>query len=199
MKKAIILIHEFWGVNAQMERVASRLRAEGFEVRLADLYGGKVAQSVEEARAMKDAVRDEEALEILKSEVRKLGDEGIGAEDVAIWGFCMGGSYSFLAAASGLKIGAYIVYYGSRISADENLISRINTPLLGVFGGQDKAIPQGQVLAFKAALEKRRLACEVYIYEDADHAFFNDERPSYNPTAAQDAWERTLAFLQKHL
>lgn len=199
MKKAIILIHEFWGVNAQMERVASRLRAQGFEVRLADLYGGKIAQSVEEARTMKDAVRDADALDVLKGEIEKLGEEGIPAEDVAIWGFCMGGSFSFLAAASGLKIGAYIVYYGSRISPDENLISKINTPLLGVFGGQDKAIPRELVLAFKTALEKRRLACEVYIYEDADHAFFNDERPSHNPEAAADAWEKTLIFLQKHL
>ena len=199
MKKAIILIHEFWGVNGQMHKVADRLRAEGFEVVLADLYKGKVAENVEEARAMKDAVKDEDALNVLKNEVTNLKDVGFASENIAIWGFCMGGSFSFLAACSGMEIGAYVIYYGSRISDDKNILENINSPIMGVFGGLDKAIPRELVVRFGQALEDLKKTNEIDIYEDADHAFFNDERASFNEKAAKEAWQKTLAFLNAHL
>ncbi len=199
MKKGIILVHEFWGVNEQMKRVAERLEKEGFEVLLADLYKGKVAKTAEEARAMKDDVRDDEALQILESGVKELESRGIARDKIAIWGFCMGGSFSYLAAASGMKIGAFVIFYGSRISADEGKSVKIEAPILGVFGAMDKAIPAELVNAFRSALDKLSKPNEIHIYSDADHAFFNEERASYNEKAAKDAWERTLSFLNKHL
>lgn len=199
MKRGIILIHEFWGINDQMKRVADRLRKEGFEVLLADLYNGEVAKSAEEARAMKDAVDDGEALIALDRCVKELEEKGIARDKIAIWGFCMGGSFSYLAAASGMKIGAFVIYYGSRISANERVSEKISSPVLGIFGALDKAIPMDLVNAFKSALDKLGVVNEVYIFSDADHAFFNDERASYNEKAAKDAWERTLAFLNENL
>ena len=199
MKKAIILIHEFWGVNEQMKKVANRIRGEGYEVVLADLYNGKVTQNVEEARAMKDAVKNDEALKVLQNEVANLKDVGIHPENIAIWGFCMGGSYSFLAACSGMKVGAFVIYYGSMISDDKEMLAKISSPVIGVFGGLDKAIPVERVNGFKNALTALGKQSEVHIYEDADHAFFNSERPSYNEKAAKDAWEKTISFLDKNL
>lgn len=196
--KAIILIHEFWGVNNQMKKVGARIEAEGFKVKYADLYEGKLAQNVDEARKMKEEVRDERALEILNKCVSEFEAEGIAKNEIAIWGFCMGGSFSYLAAISGLKIGGYIIYYGSRISDDKDLLANINSPVLGVFGGLDKAIPRERVEGFRDALAALSKTSAVYIYDDADHAFFNDERPSYNEKAALDAWEKTLAFLRRN-
>ena len=152
MKRGIILIHEFWGVNSQMKKVAERLAKGGFRVVLADLYKGKIAQNVDEARAMKDAIKDDEAAEVLKNCVSKLVSEGIKSENIAIWGFCMGGSFSYLAAVSGMKIGAFVIYYGSRISDDKGKLANICAPILGVFGGLDKAIPRDLVLRFGQAL-----------------------------------------------
>lgn len=199
MQKGIILIHEFWGVNGQIKKVAGRLEGESFRVIQADLYKGKIAQNVEEARAMKDAIKDDEALEVLKNCMWKLGEEGIPPEKVAIWGFCMGGSFSYLAAINGIKAGAYIIYYGSRISDDRAKLANISAPVMGVFGGLDKAIPRDLVSRFGQALEDLGKTNEIDIYDDADHAFANEERASYNAKAAKDAWQKTLAFLNKNL
>lgn len=199
MKKGIILIHEYWGINGQMKKVAKRLEDQGFEVLLADLYKGKLATSPDEGRVMKEAVVDSEAMIVLEGAVSELEKRGIKREHVAVWGFCMGGSFSFLYAVTGAKIGACIIYYGSRISTDRNLISKINVPVMGVFGGSDKAIPRELVKSFGDALEAEKKANEIDIYNDAGHAFFNEERESYNEKAAKDAWEKTLTFLSKHI
>jgi carboxymethylenebutenolidase len=197
--KGVILIHEFWGLNQQIKGVADRLAKEGFTALAVDLYKSKITSNPEEARKLKDAVKDDEALLILREAIRTLGKEGIVNDKIAFWGFCMGGSFSFLAAVNQIPAGAYIIYYGGRISDDESLLKKIQAPILGVFGGLDKGIPKDLVWRFRGNLTKLGKTNEVYIYDDADHAFFNEERPVYNEKAARDAWQKTLVFLNRYL
>ncbi len=197
--KGIILIHEFWGVIDQIKKTADRIAREGYIVFAADLYGGKVAKSVDEARAMKDAVVDGEALLVIRDDIVELGREGIRPENIAIWGFCMGGSFAYLAAIGGIKAGAYIIYYGSRISDSKEVLRNISAPVLGIFGGADKSIPRETVKRFGEALEDLKKTNEIDIYDDAGHAFANEDRESYNEKAAKDAWQKTIDFLNKSL
>ncbi len=195
---ALILIHEFWGLNQQMKNVALRAANEGFAALAIDLYKGKIATDANEARRMKEELKTDEALENIRSAVSYFGTLGIKPEKVGIWGFCMGGGVTFEAATRGVKTGAYVIYYG-RVLDDEEVLSNIPSPILGIFGGLDKGIPKDLVFRFCDALKKMEKPCEVYVYEDADHAFANEERPVYNETAAKDAWSKTITFLNKYL
>ena len=196
--KGVILVHEFWGLNQQMKKVAERAAKEGFTALAVDLYKGKVAADASEARRMKEELKTEEALENIRAAVSYFGTLGIKPEKVGIWGFCMGGGVTFEAATRGVKAGVYVIYYG-RVLDDEEILSNISSPILGIFGGLDKGIPKDLVLRFRDALKKMEKPSEVYVYDDADHAFANEERPVYNEKAASDAWQKTISFLNKYL
>src|SRR3989344_4465802 len=196
--KAVILIHEFWGLNQHIKNVALRVAKEGFTALAVDLYEGKLTADPDEARRLKEEMKTEQALENIRSAVSHLGTLGFNPEKIGIWGFCMGGGVAFEAATKGIKAGAYVIYYG-RILDDEEILNNISAPVLGIFGGLDKGIPKDLVLRFRDKLRELEKACEVYIYDDADHAFANEERPVYNAPAAQDAWQKTITFLNKYL
>ena len=113
---------------------------------------------------------------------------------VAIMGFCMGGTISFLAACKLNGLSAAVCYYGGQIvkNADE----KTKVPVQMHFGEKDASIPMTDVDLIKA---KRGGDCEIYVYPDAQHGFHCDERGSYNAAAAKLAWERSMAFLGKNV
>lgn len=197
----VVLIHEFWGVNNQIKKVADRLANEGFCALAVDLYDGKITANADEARKMKDAVlaHPEKALARVSEAINKLTKEGISKEKIAVWGFCFGGSISFKSAVADLGVGAYIIFYGSLITDDKSVLSKIQKPILAVFGGLDKSIPIALVESMEKNLDALGKINEVYIYPEADHAFFNKEQPRYSASASADVWPKALAFLRKNL
>ncbi|MDP3785118.1 MAG: dienelactone hydrolase family protein [bacterium] len=196
--KAVILVHEFWGLNQQMKNAAGRVAKEGFLTLAVDLYEGKLTADPAEARKLKDGLAEESALENLRDAIKYSQTLGIKPEKIALWGFCMGGGFTFQAATRGVKAGAYVIYYG-RILDDKEILANIQSPLLGIFGGLDQGIPRDLVERFHAALHDLEKPHEVYIYPEADHAFANEERPVYNEKSAKDAWSKTITFLNKYL
>ncbi|OGF87636.1 hypothetical protein A3B19_02475 [Candidatus Giovannonibacteria bacterium RIFCSPLOWO2_01_FULL_46_32] len=195
----VVVIHEWWGVNQQIKGVADRLAGEGYFVLAVDLYEGEITEKPEEAEEMKNAVKDEFALRRVGEAIEKLTSEGIAPERTAVWGFCFGGSVAFKSAAADLGAGAYIIYYGSMVTDDKAVLAKIQKPILGIFGGQDKAIPQLLVESFQKNLNELGKTNEIYVYPEADHAFFNEERPKYNAAVSADCWGKTFAFFKKHL
>lgn len=127
-----------------------------------------------------------------------------GAEKVATVGFCLGGMESFLAGADMSELTAVVGFYaaldGSRfgISGPLQRASEIRVPLLGLFGGADQAIPVEQVEEFGAHLGEAGLEHEVHVYPGAPHSFF-DRRYEEHAEACEDAWRRTLGFLERHI
>lgn len=197
--KGVILIHEFWGLNNQMKKVAERAAVEGFLALAADLYEGKVTANKEEAGKLRDTLDVEKSFEILKKNLSYiLAQYQIPLSKIAIWGFCMGGMVSFQAALRDIGAGAYVVYYG-RITDDKNILKNLKKPILGIFGGLDKAIPKELVQRFGYALDELKKPHELHIFDDADHAFANEEREIHNPAAAAQAWEKTILFLDKNI
>ncbi len=195
----VVLIHEFWGVNGQIKKTADRLASLGFTVLAVDLYQGKIAKNEDDAKKMKDSVTDEHAMEQVRRAILELEKYGDSEKKIAVWGFCFGGSVAFKAASSDIGAGAYVIYYGSRISEQKDLLANIQKPILGIFGGQDKSIPATKVEVMKNNLNLLGKINEVYIYTGAGHAFFNEERPAYHAEAAADAWDKTITFLRRHL
>jgi carboxymethylenebutenolidase len=117
-------------------------------------------------------------------------------QHVASIGFCLGGALSARLAAEDGELAAAVVFYGK--SPGDELVPRINAPILGLYGELDPPV-NGTVPAFAAAAERHGKRFEQHTYRGAQHAFFNDNRPSYNLPAARDAFVRVLSFLQQHL
>ena len=196
---AIIMIHEWWGLNDNIRAMANRLAAEGYMVLAVDLYGGETAANAGAARVkMLEVVENsEQAKENLSQAVGFLNIAGAPA--IASLGWCFGGGWSLNSAMLfPEELDATVIYYG-QVTNDEEKLRVIDSPLLGLFGGADRGISVDSVNAFEAALQRLRKDYEIHIYPDVGHAFANPTGNNYDREAAEDAWSRTLEFLARNL
>lgn len=111
-------------------------------------------------------------------------------------GFCMGGGLSALLACNDPELAAAVIFYGRSPSAE--LVPRVACPILGFYGGEDPNINAG-VPPFADAMAKAGKRFEQHTFPGVYHAFFNDNRPTYNVAAARAAFSRTLAFFAAEL
>ncbi len=195
----VIVIHEWWGLNENIEAMARQLAGEGYQALAVDLYEGKAGATAEEARALAGAAREREGRseENLRQAYAFLTQQG--ARKVGTLGWCFGGGWS-LRTAELLpdKVAATVIYYG-RIETDPAKLQPLQMPILGHFGSLDGGIPLAAVRQFEAALKGLGKPAEIHVYEGADHAFANPSGTRYKADAAELAWTRTLAFLAKNL
>jgi carboxymethylenebutenolidase len=198
---AVIMIHEWWGLNDWVKQMADALAAEGYVVLAVDLYRSKVATSPQDAQALMNGTPKDRVATDLKSAYAYLETlEEAKGQKVGSVGWCMGGSYSLLAARElGEKISASVICYG-RVSQDKAELSSVKASVLGIFGGKDRGIPVEGVQAFEKELKAAGRDVELKIYENAGHAFMNpNNKAGYIEADAKDAWARTLAFFKKTL
>jgi len=193
---AIVLIQEWWGVNAQIRGVARRLCDAGYNVLIPDLYRGKLATASDEAKHLMDGLDFPDALfQDLAGAVR-FAREHHG--QVAVMGFCMGGALALAAAVHLDELRAAVCFYGI---PPEQLAdpAKLRVPLLAHFADHDDWCTPDRVHALEAQLRHATPEVELHRYS-AQHAFFNESRPEvHDPQAATTAWQRTLAFLGRHL
>lgn len=95
-------------------------------------------------------------------------------------------------------LAATIIYYG-RLLTDKSSLANIKLPVLGIFGDRDNSIPVDSVKAFEMALNSNGIPNEIYVYKGVGHAFANPSGENYAPRETRDAWQKTLAFLEKHV
>lgn len=196
---AVIVVHEWWGLNGQIREVARRLSAQGYVAIVPDLYGGKVADDAEQAHVLSRSIEASGVHADVEATVAWLrAHPRVGSSKVGIIGFCMGGAYALQEAIDDADMAAVAIFYGSP-ETDPARLGKLRAPLQAHFGEKDDGIAASRVAAFKAALQKAGKTADVYTYGGAGHAFMNDSRPSYHIDASRLAWARTLAFLQKHL
>jgi carboxymethylenebutenolidase len=197
----IVVIQEWWGLNDQIKGVADRLAKAGYRALVPDLYRGKVTVEAKEAEHMMNGldfgaaagqdVRG--AVQWLKRESKKVG----------VIGFCMGGALTLLSAANVPELDAAVCFYGfpplEYIDA-----GKITAPLLAHFATEDAFFPIATVSELEAKLRAANVRFEIHRYA-AKHAFANEtaiDAPipvAYDAAAAELAWTRSLAFLQKNL
>lgn len=194
---AVVLIHEWWGLNAHIRGIADRLAHEGFTVFAVDLYGGRVAKEAKEAEQLMNGLDWGKAAAALRSATEALRQRAPGTK-VAIMGFCMGGALTLLAAANDPGLDAAVPFYG--IPPEQGAdVARIRAPVLGHFAKNDDWCTPGRVDALEKKLKGANVAAEIHRY-DAGHAFFNDTRPEvYSRDNAETAWKRTVDFLHAKL
>jgi carboxymethylenebutenolidase len=191
----VVLIHEWWGLNQNIKDTADKLATHGYNVLAVDLYNGQVAQDSSQARELVGSVNQQEALTNLDSAQEYL--RSTGSSRIGSWGFCFGGAQSMNLAVSEFAPDASVIYYGTPITAEQELAS-IRQPLLGIFGSQDSSISVESVQEMDEKLDGITNH-SVIIYEGANHAFANPSGDRFDEDAASQAWQETLSFLSENL
>ena len=196
----IIVIHEWWGLNDNIKAMTRRLAGEGYVALAVDLYGGATAQTPEAAQALMAALLAEpDAARRNLSQAYDYLEKYAFAPRIASVGWCLGGNWSLQTALLYPDaLDAMVMYYGQVITERDRLAA-LNVPVLGFFGGADESIPVRDVQQFRSALADLGKNAEVLVIPRAGHAFANPSGGNYNAQAAEEAWVRTLAFLERHL
>lgn len=198
---AVLLIHEWWGLNEGITILADALAAEGYAVLAVDAYRGNVTEQIPRALWLRLTTPEEQVFNDVDAGLAYLlNHEMVDAEHVASMGFCFGGGHSLqLGMRESENLALTIMYYGAVETNPELLRPLVdNQPVLGIFGEEDATIPVDNVLEFEAALNSLDIPNEITIYDDVGHAFLNEENYD-QPGAAGDAWQQTLRFLQREL
>jgi len=194
---AIVLVHEWWGLNDQIKSVAVELANLGYVALALDLMGGQVATTPDQATKQVQAVDPAAAGDIASSWIgwaRTAKPPSNGR--VGIIGWCFGGGWSLIGSTLA-SVDATVLYYGKcDLPADQ--LAHLKGPVLGHFGEQDPRMNHEMVAKFESAMKQDGKAETVYWY-DAPHAFANPTGANYHKPEAQLAWNRTLDFLAKNL
>ena len=196
----VIVIQEWWGLVPHIKNVADRFAAAGFVALAPDLYHGRATTSPDEAGKLMMALDIAQTEKDLRGAIAYLlAHPGVTSAKVGTVGFCMGGALSLYAATKNEQVGACVVFYGGHPKVQYDL-ANLHAPVLGLYAGRDNFVTPAVVHELEARLKELGKPAELHIYEDADHAFFNDDRPEvYNAEAAADAWQRTVTFFRTHL
>jgi carboxymethylenebutenolidase len=193
---ALIVIHEWWGLNGWVKEQAGKLADQGYVALAVDLYRGKVADNADLAHELMRGLPEDRATRDLRAAYDFLTTQANVKKDrIGSIGWCMGGGYSLDAALAEPHLAATVINYG-HLATDPSDLKKINAPILGLFGGQDRGITPEDVKKFQQALEQLGKKIEVKIYPEAGHAFENpNNKQGYRPEDAADAWRRTVDFL----
>ncbi|MBF0219360.1 MAG: dienelactone hydrolase family protein [Gammaproteobacteria bacterium] len=194
---ALLLVHEWWGVNDQIKTVAREFAREGFLTIAVDLYHGAVATTREEAVSLKNSVKEQQAAAALVAWVDWLRHHPRSSGKVGTLGWCYGGGWS-LTTSLLTPVEATVIYYGN-VEKSRQQLATLKSPILGHFGTQDEHINQQMVTAFETELAAAGKTDFENHWYDANHAFANPTGARYDAEDAALAWSRTLTFLHKHL
>ena len=198
VKSGLIVIHEWWGLNEDIHLMADQLAGLGYHSLAVDLYDGKSADGVREAFQLSTGLSKNEdaALANLKEAYDYLTDE-LGVEKVGIIGWCLGGKWSLRGSLLlPNEIDATVIYYRSLID-DRTKLATLEMPIIGFIGTKDRL--HKQFIQFDDDLKALNKDYSIHVYEGAKHAFANASGMAYEAEAAEDSWEKTVAFLAKHL
>jgi carboxymethylenebutenolidase len=193
---AIIVIHEWWGLNDWVKDQAAKLAGEGYEALAIDLYRGKVATTPEQAHEIMRGVPEDRAKRDLHAAFVFLQSQpNVKKDRIGAIGWCMGGGYSLDVALQEPTLAADVINYG-RLATDSEALKKIHAPILGIFGALDQGIPPHDVKKFGETLDDMGKKIEIKIYDDAGHGFENpNNKDGYHAADAADAWRRITSFL----
>lgn len=193
---AVMLIHEWWGINDHIRDIAGRYAREGYAAIAPDLFRGKTATNTQEASKLMNELPLDDGISTINRAIEESRAK-YGIEKFGISGYCMGGTFALRAACLNDALSAAAPFYGD--IPEREVLSQLKVPTLFIAGERDNWITPEKVEGLKDAAREHDLPVEVVSY-DADHAFFNDTRAEvYNPEAAADAWQRVLKLFSETL
>lgn len=210
----VVVIHHMPGYDGPSKEITRRFAAEGYAAVCPNLYsreapGASPDDAAATARA-RGGVPDERLLGDVAGAAAYLRGLPSSNGRVGVIGYCSGGRQAFLVDAS-LDVQAAVDCYGAFVAGRPpegfplqvepllHLTKELRAPLLGLFGAEDSYPSPEHVAELEAELKAHGKPYEFHTYENAGHAFFAVDRPSYRPQAAVDGWSRILTFFGEHL
>ena len=210
----VVVIHHMPGYDRATKEITRRFAELGYDAVMPNLYwrdapGAAPDDAAATARAS-GGVPDPRLIGDVAGAADYLRNLPSSNGKVGVIGYCSGGRQSVLAACN-VDLNAAVDCYGAFVTGEPpegfplkvtNLVDQlpnIRCPLLGLFGNDDQYPSPEQVDELDRILTEQDKPHEFHRYDDAGHAFFNTDRPSYRPEAAADGWERIEAFFKTHL
>jgi carboxymethylenebutenolidase len=208
----VLVVSEIFGVHEHIADVARRFAKAGYFAVAPEMFvrQGDAKSYTEISKLVAEVVSkapDAQVMGDLDATVAWAKAQGADTSKLAITGFCWGGRITWLYDAHNPQVKAGVAWYG-RLEGDRsalnprhpiNVVSDLNGPVLGLYGGADGGIPNDSVERMKQALAQQGSAAakksEIVLYPGAPHAFHADYRPSYRKEAAEDGWKRCLAWM----
>ena len=198
---AVIILHEWWGLNSHFQDLAYRVAQHGYVALAVDQYsriGGPVTGDPELAAQLMGKVKTADLMLDLNDAAEYLNfQDYVKKNRIAVLGFSMGGSHGLSFACARRQLRAAVVFYGN---VPTEKLSTLRCPVLYHQAEKDESVTQHEVDLLVRALTASKVTCELHKYPGTAHSFFNDTRPDvYKEEAAAEAWARTLAFLDKYI
>jgi len=207
----VLVVQEIFGVHEHIRDVCRRLAKQGYLAIAPELYFRQGDPSdytdiSELFSKLVNKVPDNQVLSDLDHTAHWACQNGGDASKLAITGFCWGGRITWMYAAHNPQLKAGVAWYG--VLAGDKTLSRptqpvdeavnLSAPVLGLYGGKDKSIPQESIEKMRQAIRAANADAEIVVYPEADHAFNADYRPTYHAEAAADGWQRMLDWFAKY-
>ena len=197
---ALVVIHEDWGLTGWIKDQTRKLAEEGYVALAVDLYRGQVAYDPQLAYELMVSTPPDRALRDLEAAIHFLYVRpDVIKEKMGSIGWSAGGKWSLLLAVNDPFLAVCVSNYGS-MPANPADIQKIHAAVLAIFGADDRYITASDVDAFATAMDGAHKSLDVKVYAHAGRGFENpQDKLGYNEVAAEDAWQRTVAFLNEHL
>lgn len=207
----VLVVCEIFGVHEYIKDVCRRLAKSGYLAIAPEVYArhgdvSKMSNIHDILDGPVAATPDTEHMADLDACAAWAASHGGDPQRLAIIGFCRGGRTTWLYAAHNDKLKAAVAWYGQlagTATANQpkwpvDLAAELKAPVLGLYGGEDQSIPPEQIETMRKAIKAANKKAEIHVYPDAPHAFHADYRPNYRKEAAEDGWQRMLAWLRKN-
>lgn len=197
---AVIVLHSWWGLNDWVKEQTQKLGEQGFVALAVDLYGGHIATDSNTALDLRLGLKDDiAARDMLAAFDYLAGRKDVDHDHIGAIGWDMGGGYALRLAVYQPRLGACVVNYGT-LPTDPTDLQQIVAPVLGNFGALDRGVLPSDVRSFEKTMKNLSRRVDIKIYDGAGHGFENpDNKDTYQPEAAADAWSRSVAFLSRTL
>lgn len=198
---AVLMVHEFFGINGDIIKKADLLAQQGYAVLAVDAYRGKTTSQIPRAIWLVSATPQEQIAADIDAGYRYLaGLPEVDPSRIASAGFCFGGTQVMKLATRNPDLAATAIFYGSGPIADPAALGVMDQggPVLGIYGAEDSSIPLEEVRAFELAMQARGVENTVTVYPGVGHAFVHYDTLIV-PGAAQDAWNQMLVFFKENL
>jgi carboxymethylenebutenolidase len=199
---AIVMLQELFGVNEALRDAANVIGEEGYLVAVPDLFWriqprvdlGYGKEDVKAAFSYSERFDERSAVKDIAATVQAIRATSPATVAIHLLGFCMGGRLAVLATQD-RNVASAISLYGVGIERHLDVLMRANCPIQLHFAGKDQFVPSSAVAAIQQASINREI--DIHLYPDAHHGFFPRKRPGHDPAAADAAWTRIRAFMQR--
>jgi len=190
----VLVLHAWWGLKPFFKQVCDQLAGQGFTALAPDLYQGRIAATIDEAKALMEQ-RDSE---LMGDIVKAAKDHLISLradKPISVLGFSMGAAWSLDVASYEPNVAAAVIFYG----ASDADFSKVNAKVLGHFAEVDEWEPIEYVRKMEADMKAAGVDVTLHTYPKTGHWFVEEDRPEYDSASALLAWSRTYEFLKKNL